>query len=98
MKGEGNNDKIYRSIDHSFWSEQKENLIELESLLKKMEFENPKVQKGKSKEGKTYFYLETKSKGNTEYHQIAKTSVLMECLAAIFRVEYDGWGASVENT
>jgi len=98
LKKDGNNDKVYRPIDHSFWSYEKENLSELAALLKIMDFENTKVKEGKTEEGETYFYLETKSNDNTEYHQIVKTSVLMECLAAIFKVGYDGWGTKVETT
>ena len=98
LNKDGNNENAYRSIDHSFWSLEKENLDELSIILKNMEFDNPEVKEGRTDDGDKYYYLETKTKDNTKYHNIVKTSVLMECLAVIHHVEYDGWGTTIETT
>lgn len=88
----GDDEQIVRLIDHSFTSENESSLAELSECLESMQFGN--VALSQSEDTASYL-LECTSIDCTEFHNIVKTSVLMDMLAQQFGVEYDGWGCSV---
>lgn len=98
LRSRGNVDSIRRPIDHSFWAEDRAGLDDLATLLKRLAFTDPTVKEGVAEDATRYFYLETQTVSDTQWHSIVKTSLLMSCLAAIFRVGYDGWGTLVKAT
>lgn len=94
LKDAGDDEQLVRYVDHSFESDDEDKLTQLQEQLACLGFENFDLH---PQEESSLFLLECTSIDCTEFHNIAKTSVLMALLSEHFHVNYTGWGCAVAN-
>ncbi|MFC3122493.1 ribonuclease E inhibitor RraB [Agaribacter flavus] len=93
LQSRGDDEELVRIIDHSFLAETKEALVPLADDLLHMGFSGVSI--NAHPEAPQAFVLECTSFDCTEFHSVAKSSVLMALLAQTYSVRYEGWGCSV---
>ncbi|QGX40121.1 ribonuclease E inhibitor RraB [Permianibacter aggregans] len=88
----GDDDQVVRLIDHTFTSDDEQKLISLSELLLLMDFSNLIIDKHHSG-----YFLKCTSIDCTDFHNITKTSILLNAISEEYSVHYDGWGCDVSN-
>ncbi|MBE1298901.1 MAG: hypothetical protein GJ680_03185 [Alteromonadaceae bacterium] len=94
LQAAGDDEQLVRYVDHSFESDDENKLTQLQEQLTSIGFENFDLHSPKET---SQFLLECTSIDCTEFHNIAKTSVLMALLAEHYQVTYSGWGCAVAS-
>src|SRR4051812_21849612 len=90
LQDAGDRSSARRAIEYQLTCATEDNLGALGYLLEQMG-----VGEAQLVESGDGFALQVSVQSPAEWSEIAKTSLLMKCLATAFQVEYQGWGSSV---
>ena len=93
-------DQFWRSrdLEFIFYSPDKEQIETVASFVTDNRYGDPRIEDFEDDQGKTNYRLIVVVNGPATDPVVHSISALMACVAAIFQIEYDGWGCMMQKS